>query len=75
MSMFLSKVQIKLTFNKCSPVEGPLHWIEEFNYFFVLRLMRHLNTGRAGLMVFSQTILVCIYIINFVPRYRLETIY
>ena len=40
--------------------------------------MRHLKTGRVGLMVFSQTIIICIYkffINNFVTRYRLETIY
>ena len=46
------KVRIKrLTFNKCLPVDGQLHWIQKVNcLFFVLRLKRHLKTGRAGLM-------------------------
>ena len=49
------KVRIKgFTFNKCLPVDGQLHWIQEVKcLFFVLRLKRHLKTGRAGLMVFE----------------------
>ena len=51
----------RLTFKKCLPVDGQLHWIQEVNcLLFVLRLKRHLKTGRAGLMVFSQTTPLCI---------------
>ena len=49
------------TFNKCLPVEDPLHWIKEVNKFFCSphNGIPENETGRADLLMFFKTIPIC----------------